>query len=121
MQYIGIVENNDWEGETFGYYFEDTPEVREYLEEIMERLPEYSGFEIELDPIDEETLGHIHQCDENGYMPRVNIYNADEQPWDEIMSADFDEDLPFYKGSCFTDSIEMFDDDDISDKDYEED
>lgn len=121
MEYIGIVENNDWEGEEFGYYFEDTPEVREYLEEIAERLPDNSGYEIILDPIDEETLGHMHEHDQNTYKNRVNIYNADDQPWEEILSADFDEDIPFYKGGCFTESIDIFENKSTIEDEYDDD
>lgn len=121
MEYIGIVEENDWEGEEFGYYFEDDPDTREYLERIQELLPEDSPYQVVLEPIDYETLAHMHKYDQNTYKSRVNVYDANDQPWEEILAADFEEDDPLYKGNCFTDELDIFEDvDDQSEYEYED-
>jgi len=101
-KYIGIVERNTWERETFGYYFELTDETQEALEGIMGRYracgccPELSlvvctGADLEI----------LEKNDRNGYMRRVNIYRAPEDwaKWEEEHAADpIEESHPFYKG-----------------------
>lgn len=125
MPYIGIIERNDNEGEEFGYYFQDNPDLRDYLEKINELMPEdmvgegYGQFEIVLQPIEEEDLMAMARMDDNLYMRRVNVYRMEDQPWDEIIESDFDEDIPFYKGNCFSDPLDMFYDQD--DQENEED
>lgn len=98
-RYIGIVERNRWEGETFGYYFEHTEEA---LVRIMGRY-EKSGRcpELSLVECTGEELEVLQERDRNGYMRQVNIYRAPEDwvVWEREQAPDpIEESNPFYKG-----------------------
>jgi len=78
--YIGIVEHNDNEGESFGYYVLNTQENREYLEELKDALTligeygYYGGeYSVELEGFTGHELDMIDYGANNNYMDRVNI------------------------------------------------
>lgn len=105
--YIGIEENNDWEGETFGYYFEDTKENREGLQKVKEKYDPFMDtwdgefpYKFISEAVSEKELKILDKYDENGYMSRVNFVKK-KINWDEIAGNVNDEEDPLYKGTCF--------------------
>ena len=105
--YIGFVEHNEWEGESFGYYFPNTPENRQALEKFKEFLeandclndysPGYSmdGFE---EAYSERDLDMLEKGSGNSYMGRANIVSNPEEVLKALLLIDNIENLP-YKGS----------------------
>lgn len=117
MEYIGVVDHNGWEGESFGFYFENTEENRERLRQLRQNIDEAgvdqlagaTDAEWHFDPIPEEALDHLDQTDRNGYMSRVNhidkIYPQDDLA-EQVERAENEgeavrPDHPVYKGNGF--------------------
>ena len=112
--YIGFVEHNEWEGESFGYYFPNTPENRQALEKFEEFLkandslgnysPGYSmdGFE---EAYSERDLDMVEKGAGNSYMARVNMVPNPTEVLQALLRIDNVENLP-YKGSFTVDGEE---------------
>jgi len=112
QKYIGIIEENEHEGETFGFYFPDTPENRESLlkfEALAQQLGEAynketgkywkSSIQLDLmdDPCTKRELDMIDYGADNGYMPRANIVSEPELMLERLLKIDNFDYLP-YKG-----------------------
>lgn len=102
-KYIGFIENNDNEGEDFGFYFPDTPENRDALkkfESLLDKL-DVLGDGYEIDGLDESyterDLDMIEKGSGNGYMARVNFIPNPEEILPALLLVDSVDNLP-YKG-----------------------
>ena len=107
-QYVGIVDDNDSEGEIFGYYFLAMPDsiaAIKQMHEIAEKYPEAcEGWEFIHQSFDGDELAVLKKHDRNGYMSRVNICDGSHINWPELIE-EFRKDLKagngvvFYKGN----------------------
>ena len=100
--YIGIEEENDAEGETFGYYVSDTPPNRHALERldvVFKRNARKFGstFAVVLHPFNKPELDAIEYGARNNYMHRVQFI-AEPVDWSRIMCAVENDPNALYKG-----------------------
>ncbi len=98
--YIGLIENNDWEGESFGYYFPNTPENLIALQKFEVFLKTNNCDEWEMDyeePYTSRELSLISKGADNGYMPRCNIVPTPTKTLKALLLIDNVDALP-YKG-----------------------
>jgi hypothetical protein len=91
MIQIRVIEDNDWEGETFSYVLQVTPEVAEEIDMLIQSLSE-DIWSLELNTsYTPEQVEMLNDHVDNGYMDYINFYTIPE-------GAQIDEDL-FYKGA----------------------
>ena len=94
--YIGIVERNQWEGETFGYYF--PIEAADAVRDIFDRFhrSENTNWISLEENVSHKALLHLDRYDRNGYMGRVTVFECDD--WGAYAKALDPEVDQIYKG-----------------------
>lgn len=104
-KFIGVVERNDWERETFGYYWPWSEEAEQHLQGIVSRYHAEGDKSVRLETKTRGELEELDDRDRNGYMARVNVYK-EPASWDAFVSEIAPEGVeissedqhPFYKG-----------------------
>lgn len=104
-EYVGIVERNDWEGETFGYYWPRTEDSERALRGVLARYVSEGESSLRVEILGLAEMTSLDDRDRNGYMRRVSVFRA-PLDWtafiEQIAPADAEiasEDAhPFYKG-----------------------
>lgn len=99
MKQYEITEDNDWEGETFGYILTLTDEQFEKIKTGFEIINEDEGYDkVTIEPCDysQEQIDLINKKSRNRYMDRVNYYELNENEFnlDSFEYSDFP-----YKGN----------------------
>lgn len=103
--FVGVVERNSWEGQTFGYYWPWSKDAERHLQSIVGRYHAEGDKSVRLETKTRAELEELDDRDRNGYMPRVNVYLKPES-WDVFVAEIAPEDVevsgqnchPFYKG-----------------------
>lgn len=91
MIQIRVIEHNDWEGETFSYILQVTPEQAEEIDMLIQTLDE-EFWEVEINTsYTPEQVEMLNNHSQNDYMDYINFYTIPE-------GAQIDEDM-FYKGA----------------------
>lgn len=88
-KYIGIDEINDWEGKTFGYYFQYSEEIEEKLNEFKNAVSTTSTddiYAVDLEGYTEEEIKAINKSSSNSYMDRITIIDSDTVDWEKILN-----------------------------------
>lgn len=101
MKYVGIVEKNSWERETFGYYFEYSKETEAALTAFVQKYLDEGDNCYRVEVCSGEELQTLLKHDSNTYRCRVSLFKTPED-WNTIHDlskpiAVPDAD-PFYKG-----------------------
>lgn len=102
MECLRLTETNDWEGESWNFYFEATPEKETALRELLVSIEPFSdSYELSDTrfPIDvvKTLLAYGNDDDDCTYMDKHNyVGELTSVP----IAADFENADPFYKG-CF--------------------
>ena len=114
-KYIGIIERNQWERETFGYYFpiEAAEAIKGLFNHYVKngKTQEAQSLRLE-ESVSHETLVSLDKHDRNGYSSRVKVFACDD--WDaytDRLKKTDPEVNPIYKGfpadeiECRTDKV----------------
>lgn len=101
--YVGVVERNPWEKETFGYYWPYSETGEAHLKALLDRYTAAGESRLRLDTPNGYDLYQMERRDHNSYMRRVNYYPKPRSwpayvkriapPKTEIHDSD-----PFWKG-----------------------
>jgi len=81
MQQYTITEENDWEGESFGYIMDLTSEEFEF---IQTNIKDSQCLTIEKSDYSKKEVKLVNQHSENTYMPRLGFYKFKEKFFDLI-------------------------------------
>lgn len=100
MEYVGIDETNEHEGETWAHLVPKCPKAEAALKEFLrlyqdaqrEMLKEHGEedydpeYDCELqwieEPVSQEEIDIINKWCDPGYMSRLNVYDPPKQGWD---------------------------------------
>lgn len=104
-KFVGVVERNAWERETFGYYWSWSEEAERHLQAIVDRYHTEGDKSVRIEVKTRKELEDLDDRDRNGYMRRVNVYK-DPESWDAFVAEIAPEGVtvsgedyhPFYKG-----------------------
>lgn len=99
MKQYEITEENDWEGETFGYIVMLTEKQAKQIEQRFEEINDGEEIlSIEESNYDQKTVDLINKKSKNSYMNRLGFYTLN--PTVDLTNFDYN-DFP-YKGNGLT-------------------
>lgn len=91
MIQIRVIENNEWEGETFSYVLQVTPELAQEIQDLFDEDDE-DFWDMELNTsYTPEQVEMLNKHSSNSYMDYINFYTIPD-------GAQIDKDM-FYKGA----------------------
>ena len=101
-KFIGVIEDNEHEGETFGYYFPQNEDNIKALGELEHLLDAglFTCYFIDWEPYTKEELRLISKGANNSYMDRVNFVTK-KVDWESVFEQLENDEDPLYKGDCF--------------------
>ena len=102
MDCLRLTENNDWEGESWNFYFEATPEKEAALRDLLRMIDElgYSdSYELSDKRFTHDTVKTLIEHANDGDCTYMDEHNYVGELTSVPVPSDFAESDPFYKGS----------------------
>jgi hypothetical protein len=98
-QFIKLTEHNDWEGESWNFYFPKANN-EEALDFILSKIVNNEEYEIAEETIAESEVDILVKHTDSGYMDYENKVNG-ILDINKLKSCDWENDNPLYKGNLY--------------------